>query len=164
MVAEQVAGTSLKTFWDMYVDGTAELDFSEATKTFGLKFRTTGAPSTRAYLGANTRNDAGRLVITQVRRGTPAYEAGLNVDDEILAIDDFRVRADRLAARLDQYKPGDKVTLLVARREQLNRYPLVLSAEPPRQWRLEIEGNAQETQQKQRERWLLSGGAVTTAQ
>ena len=36
-------------------------------------------------------------------------DAGLNVDDEILAIDDVRVRADGLAARLEQYKPGDKV-------------------------------------------------------
>ena len=57
--------------------------------------------------------------MTQVRRDTPADAAGLNVDDEILAIDDFRVRADQLDNRLEQYKPGDKVTLLVARREQL---------------------------------------------
>jgi predicted metalloprotease with PDZ domain len=164
MVAEQVSGASLKTFWDMYVDGTAELDLGEAAKTLGLRFRPAGGPGTRAYLGATTRNDAGRLVITQVRRGTPAYEAGLNVDDEILAIDDFRVRADRLPARLDQYKPGDKVTLLVARREQLNRFPLTLGAEPPRQWRLEIEASASEMQQRQRDRWLGGGGATTTAQ
>src|SRR6185503_11524709 len=39
--------------------------------------------------------------------------AGLNVDDEIIAIDDYRVRADRLDNRLDKYRPGDKVTLLV---------------------------------------------------
>jgi hypothetical protein len=30
------------------------------------------------------------------------------VDDEILAIDDYRVRADRLDNRLEQYRPGDK--------------------------------------------------------
>ena len=95
VVAEQVAGTSLKSFWDDAVSGTAELDYSEALKTYGLRFRP-AAPTNRAYLGANTRNDNGRLVITQVRRGTPAYEAGLNVDDEIIAIDDFRVRADQL--------------------------------------------------------------------
>ena len=76
--------------------------------------------------GINTRNDAGRLVVSQVRRDTPAIAAGLNVDDEILAIDDFRVRADRLDNRLEQYKPGDKVTLLVARREQLLRLELTL--------------------------------------
>jgi predicted metalloprotease with PDZ domain len=153
-VAEQVAGTSLKSFWDTAVEGTAELDYAAALDTFGLRFRPTGAPGTRPFLGATTRNDAGRLVVTQVRRGTPAYDAGLNVDDEILAIDDYRVRADRLAGRLEQYKPGDKVTLLVARREQLNRIPLTFGVEPPRQWRLEIDPAAGETVQRQRDRWL----------
>jgi predicted metalloprotease with PDZ domain len=153
MVAEQVAGTSLKTFWDTAVTGTAELDYTDALTAYGLRFRPAGAASTRAYLGATTRNDNGRLVVTQVRRGTPAFEAGLNVDDEILAIDDFRVRADQLPARLELYKPEDKVTLLVARREVLNRLDVRLAAEPAREWRLEVDPAATE-QTRQRERWL----------
>ena len=59
------------------------------------------------------------------------------MDDEILAIDDFRVRADRLENRLEQYKAGDKVTFLVARREQLVRIPVTFVTEPQRAWRLE---------------------------
>ena len=77
-----------------------------------------------------TRNDGGRLVVTAVRRDTPALAAGLNVDDEILAIDDVRVRADGLAARLEQYRPGDKVSLLVARRDRLTRLDVTLGADP----------------------------------
>ena len=72
-----------------------------------------------------------------MRRGTPGYEAGLNVDDEILAFDDYRVRADRLESRLEQYRPGDRVTLLVARREQLMKVEVTLGAEPAKSWRLE---------------------------
>ena len=81
-------------------------------------------------------------MITSVRRGTPGIDAGLNVDDEIVAIDDVRVRADGLAARLDQYKPGDKIALLVARRDRLMRIDLTLGAEPGRTWRLESLPNA----------------------
>ena len=36
--------------------------------------------------------------MSQVRRETPAFAAGFNVDDEILAIDEFRVRALTRAA------------------------------------------------------------------
>jgi predicted metalloprotease with PDZ domain len=158
-VAEQVAGTGLESFWAMAVEGTAELDYTEALNAYGLRFRA-AAPSNRAYLGAATRNDNGRLVISQVRRGTPAYEAGLNVDDEILAIDDFRVRADQLPTRLDQYKPSDMVTVLVARREQLIRLDVRLGSEPPRQWRLEIDSNAAQEQVRQRERWLQGNGSA----
>ena len=128
-MAEQVAGVSLEAFWDQAVTGTEELDYAEALETLGLRFRSVAAPADRPgepWLGITTRNDAGRLVVSQVRRDTPALEAGLNVDDEILAIDDFRVRADRLDNRLEQYRPGDQVTLLVARREQLMRLDLTL--------------------------------------
>jgi predicted metalloprotease with PDZ domain len=156
-VAEQVGGLSLASFWDQAVEGTSELDYREALVTLGLRFRPAPPPApdrpARAWLGMTTRNDAGRLVVSQVRRGTPAYSAGLNVDDEILAMNGFRVRADQLAARLDQYKPGDKVALLVARRDQLLTLETEFGAEPPRPWRLEVDPAATETQQ-QRDRWL----------
>ena len=161
-VVEQVAGVSLKAFWDQAVTGTDELDYKEALETLGLRFRSVAVPAERPgkpWLGINTRNDAGRLVVSQVRRDTPALAAGLNVDDEILAIDDYRVRADRLDNRLEQYKPGDKVTLLVARREQLLRLPLTLGTEPPRSWRLEVNPSANDAQQSGRGRWLNPGRA-----
>jgi len=156
-VAEQVSGLNLDSFWSTGVQGTAELDYTEALDTLGLRFRSVGPAasdrSARAWLGITTRNDGGRLVVSQVGRETPAAAAGLNVDDEIIAIDQFRVRADQLTARLDQYAPGDKVTLLVARRDQLLRLEMAFGAEPAREWRLDIDPGATEARQ-QRARWL----------
>jgi predicted metalloprotease with PDZ domain len=156
--AEQVAGTSLQAFWAKGVESAEELDYGAALEGLGLRFKPAPAPAPdrpgRAWLGMSTRNDAGRLVVTQVRRDTPAHTAGLNVDDEILGIDDFRVRADQLAARLDRYKPGDKVTLLVARREQLMRLDASLGTEPPRSWRLEVTPTPASSQTRRLERWL----------
>lgn len=100
----EVAGTDLEPWFTTVVETTEELDYTDALDWFGLRFRPVDTKDAKAWLGPNTRNDTGRLVITQVRRGTPAYDAGLNVDDEILAIDDVRVRGDQLAGRLDQYK------------------------------------------------------------
>ena len=157
-VAEQVAGQSLAPLWASAVEGTAELDYSEALETLGLRFRPAALPAparpARAWLGITTRIDNGRLLVATVRRDTPAVAAGLNVDDEILAIDEFRVRADQLNARLDQYKAGDRVTLLVARRDQLRRLEVEFGAEPARQWRVELNPAAGGTQQQQRTRWL----------
>jgi predicted metalloprotease with PDZ domain len=93
-------------------------------------------------------------VISQVRRDGPGWNGGLNVDDEILAIDEFRVRADRLEQRLQQYRPGDRVTFLVARREQLIRIPIALEREPARAWRLETLLNPTAAQTQQLDRWL----------
>ena len=161
-VAEQVTGISLKPFWDTAVESTAELDYSDALDTFGLRFKPVPpqAPDRPAkiWLGITTRNDNGRLVVTQVQRGSPADVAGINVDDEILAIDDFRVRADRFENRLEQYKPGDKVSVLVARREQLLKVDLPLGTEPVKSWRLEVNPNATEIQRRLARR--VAEGAV----
>ena len=152
-VAEQVAGTPLTGFWDASVRGTEELNYAAALDTMGLRFRP-AAQGTRAWLGATTRNDDGRLVVSQVRRETPAFAAGINVDDEILAIDDFRVRADQLPGRLDLYRPGDRVTLLLARRERLLRLPVTLGTEPARAWRLEVEPGITDAQRARLLAWL----------
>jgi len=156
--AEKVTGISLKQFWDAAVESTAELNYSEALDTFGLRFKPVPPPvadrPAKTWLGITTRNDNGRLVVTQVQRGSPADVAGINVDDEILAIGDFRVRADRFENRLEQYKPGDKVSVLVARREQLLKVDVPLMSEPVRSWRLEVNPNATEIQRRELEAWL----------
>jgi predicted metalloprotease with PDZ domain len=134
----------------------------EALDVVGLRFKTPeplmGRQPGRATLGAVTRNDNGRLLVTQVRRGTAAYEAGLNVDDEIVAIDEFRVRADQLDARMEQYIPGDRVSILVARRDRLMRLDGRLGAEPLRAWVLEVDPGASTAQRRLLDLWLTKSG------
>ncbi len=151
-VAEEVAGTSLRPFWQGAIEGTAELDYADALSTFGLRFR--DAPSGGRWLGMATRNDAGRLVVAQLRRDGPSFLAGLNVDDEIIGIDDVRVRADRFDARLAQYNAGDRITLLIVRRDQIMRVPVTLALEPSRRWRLESSGSSTEAQRRYLSSWL----------
>ena len=149
-----VAGTNLRPWFTKTAESTEELDYAEALEWFGLRFRPVDPKNQRAWLGATTRNDGGRLVVSQVRRETPAHDAGFNVDDEILAIDDVRVRADGLTGRMDQYRPGDKVTVLVARRDRLMRLEVALGAEPGRAWRLEPAPNATDEQKARLTAWI----------
>ena len=68
--------------------------------------------------------------------------------------DDFRVRPDGLTTRLEAYRPGDKVMLLVARRDQLVRLPVVLGRDPGNAWKLEPDPKATDTQKAHRRAWL----------
>jgi predicted metalloprotease with PDZ domain len=148
------AGTDLSAWFARVLTTTEELDFSAAFDWFGLRFTPVDPKTLRPTIGVATRNDAGRQVVTGVRRGTPGYQAGVNVDDEILAIDDLRVRADGLAARMDQYRAGDEVRLLVARRDRLMTLPLTLGSEPGRAWRLQPQPDATPEQQTRLAAWL----------
>ena len=148
----EVAGTDLRPWFARTAESTEELEYTEALEWFGLRFRPIEAG--RAWIGATTRNRGGRVLVSQVRRETPAHIAGLNVDDEIVAIDDIRVRADGLASRLEQYRPGAKVSLLVARRDRLMRLEMILAVEPARAWRLEPLPNATVEQKRRIADWL----------
>jgi predicted metalloprotease with PDZ domain len=101
-----------------------------------------------------TRHDGGRLVVTQVRRDTPALQAGIDVDDEIVAVDEYRVRPEGWDGRLEVYRPGDRVTILVSRRERLIQLEATFAAEPPPSWRLEEDPNAAREQRTRLEQWL----------
>jgi len=148
------AGMNLRPFFTSAVETTDELNYKEALEWFGLRFRAVDTRNQRAWLGAGTRTDSGRLVVSSVRRDTPAFAAGLNVDDEILAIDDVRVRADGLNARLEQYRAGQKVGLLVARRDRLTKLEVVLGADPGRPWRLEVDPAATDMQTQRLAAWI----------
>jgi predicted metalloprotease with PDZ domain len=160
-----MCGRSLASFWNDAIDGTVELKYAEALDYFGLRFTSeTPRPGERqkAWLGALTKVEDGRLVVTQIKRGAPAFTAGVNVDDEILAIDGFRVRADCLEQRLEQYVPGQRVTLLVARRLGVLDLSLTLGAEPMRLWRIEVDPIATPVQAERLNAWL-KGTVVQTS-
>jgi predicted metalloprotease with PDZ domain len=93
-------------------------------------------------------------VVTGVGLDTSAAAAGLRQDDEILAIDEVRVRADQLGRRLEQFAPGAKVTLLIARRDQLMRLMLPLGTEPGSKWDLDVDPAATEAQHARLVAWL----------
>jgi predicted metalloprotease with PDZ domain len=161
-VFEEVAGTGLGAWLDRAVGTVEELDYLEALDWYGLRFAPEkkeeegGEPKElpSAWLGMDVEAQGGRLMVTVVKRGTPAYEAGVNVGDEILAIDDYRVPPDGLEARLKAYRPEEKATLLVARRERLTRLPVTFGRKPPARWTLEALPGATADQKAHLAAWL----------
>jgi predicted metalloprotease with PDZ domain len=154
--ASEVAGTDLGPWFTRALESTEELDYGPALDWFGLQFRPPSPASADppGWLGAKTKIDAGRLLVENVPRGTPAYAAGVNPGDELLAIDDFRVLPEELAARLAAYRPGRGVVLLVSRREELKRLEVTLGAEPPDRWTLQIRPDATPLQRAHLMKWL----------
>ncbi|MPZ17511.1 MAG: PDZ domain-containing protein [Luteitalea sp.] len=154
----EVAGVDLESWLQDAIDTTKELDYSAALEWYGLRFKPTD-PNRRskAWLGTETAVKEGRLVATGVVRDSPAFDGGLNADDEILAIDDFRVPPERgqLDRRLASYQPGSNVSMLVARRDQLMHLDITLGEEPAAdRWTLEVDSDATDAQRANLRAWL----------
>ncbi|MDE3196169.1 MAG: M61 family metallopeptidase, partial [Acidobacteriota bacterium] len=152
-LASEVAGESLEGFFGRTLESTEELDYAEALQWFGLRFRPTERTG-QATMGAETKIEGGRLVVARIPRGTLAYDSGLNVGDEIVAIEGFRVRPEGLAERMGNYQPGDRVVVLIARREKLREIEVSLGEDPGDPWRLEISPEASTDQRRCLEVWL----------
>jgi predicted metalloprotease with PDZ domain len=134
--ASEVAGTDLSAWFAQVFDSTGELDYQEALDWFGLRFAGE-SPNRQAWLGADTKVEDGRLMVTRIPRGTPAYAAGLDTGDEIVGFADFRVRPADWDRQLANYQPGDSLPLLLARRGRMLRVTVKLASEPAGAWTLE---------------------------
>ncbi|HEX6974633.1 MAG TPA: PDZ domain-containing protein, partial [Vicinamibacterales bacterium] len=149
--ASEVAGADLGAWFTRALETTEEVDYTPALEWYGLRFEPAeGGAVAEAWLGARTRIENNRLLVEIVPRETPAWRAGLNVGDEIVAIEDFRVRADQLDDRLKAYKPGEKVSVLVARRDEMRKLDVTLGAAPRDTWQLEPRSGASAEQQAHR--------------
>ena len=64
-----------------------------------------------------------------------------------------RTVLDQMAARLELYKAGDHVSLLVARRDKLTRLDLTFGTEPAR-FQLELKRDATSAERRHLDDWL----------
>lgn len=151
-LASEVAGVDLGPWFARYAAGTEDLDYGPALRWLGLRLAA-GADADAGWLGVQTHAAGGRLVIAEVLREGPAWQAGLNPDDELLAIEGYRVTPGAYPERLRQYRPGTRITVLVARREKLVELPVVLG-DPPVEPRLEFDPKVDDRIVRRRMAWL----------
>jgi len=126
--SELAAGKSLEDFFAKYVRGEAEIDYDAIFNGVGLKMNITEPNRRRAYLGADTAEEGGRLTIRSIPADTPAYEQGLNTGDQIVAIDGYRASQSFLQTYLGEKKPNDKVKLTIFRFDKLRDIDFTLGS------------------------------------
>ena len=152
---------NLNAWFDQVLDSVDELDYSEALDWFGLNLTMSESVDTPTdeeripgWIGLTPRMSDDDLFVTQVTRGTPGFDAGFNVGDEILAIDGYRVRASSWDSRLEQYGIGEEASVLVARRGRLLPLRVVFGKKPDALWKLEPRTVQTNSQSYRVDSWL----------
>ena len=153
---ERVSGLPLAAWLAAAVDGTEELDYGPALAAYGLQFAPLPPPVAGAplWLGLTTRLEGGRVVVAQVRRGGPAHQAGLQVEDELIALDGWRLLTARWSERLRGLPPDHPITLQIWRRQRLHALPIKPQKTPACSWRLMSIAEPSPAQLATRQAWL----------
>jgi predicted metalloprotease with PDZ domain len=142
---EAVAGSAFQDFFDRYIRGTAEIDYNSFLKHAGMRLVTEvkkddarlDPAQAGAWLGASITDANGQAVVQNVMEDSPAWRAGLNAGDQVVALDGFRVTAAALPERLADRRAGDTVALTVFRRDELRTIKVVLGARPADTYKIE---------------------------
>jgi predicted metalloprotease with PDZ domain len=144
-ISEMMAGKSLEDFFAKYVRGRADIDYRAILSGIGLQLKDNKGRET-PYLGANMRQEGDRLTITSVPKGTPAYEQGLNTNDQLVAVDGARANQTFLQNYLGEKKVGDKVKLTVFRFDELREIEITLGGRARSAYQIAALENATEEQ------------------
>lgn len=127
-VIESIADCSLSNFFHRYLNTTEELSFDKYLEPFGLRLVADNTDNQPPFVGMTVKTENGREVIKFVEAGSPAQQAGIDIGDELLALDGLRVSADQWGDRLRDYAAGDTIELSVFHQDELKTYAVVLAA------------------------------------
>lgn len=108
-------------WWQENIHGYVDVDFNKLLVKAGLtmSYGETDKLKQEAWTGIKTKVVSSGLAITHIEKNSPAWQAGLMLDDIIVAINELRVVDQDLTTRLKNFKPNDEIRITFFRRDEL---------------------------------------------
>jgi predicted metalloprotease with PDZ domain len=149
---EKFCGKNLDEFYKNYIYGFADIDYGEYLHHAGYRLTDELAGNNDPNLGVITTSTNNKIVVTHVLRGTAAWIDGLNVNDEITAVDSVKVTD--MSTILNGKKPGDKISVSVLRDGLPLTLPVTLLKKTQVKYKIESVDSPSEQQLVVRKKWL----------
>ncbi|GAB1576505.1 M61 family metallopeptidase [Bordetella petrii] len=127
-LVREATGVDVRRFVARHAYGTADVPLAELLAPHGIALQWK-APVNIPSLDVRTRKQGDGLALATVFEGGAAHRGGLSAGDVLVAVDGLRVDAPAgLDLLLAQYRPGDRVTVHVFRRDELRAFTVRLAA------------------------------------
>ena len=115
-------GQDMTAFFQKYIDGTEVIPYSMYFLPLGVEVSDVGG--VKPVFGANVTEEGGKVIIKSIRANSSAEDAGLSVNDEVIACMNYRVDKAMLDALMNGAAVGDEFELTISR-DQLMRKVIV---------------------------------------
>lgn len=149
---EKFAGKSLDSFYENYIYGLTPLAYNQYLGYAGYTTTDELAAGNGPSLGISIGYSNGKKIVATVLRGSAAWVDGINVNDELIAIDGNPITD--FATILNGKKPGDKITVTVNRDGLPLTLPVTLLKDNRVKYKIEALPNATPAQLEVRKKWL----------
>lgn len=138
-------------WWQTHINTPLSIDFSALLKKAGLKMDYSKDSKSVAYTGMKPDSS---LMLTQVLRGSPAWNAGIVVGDEIVAVNGLKVTAKGFDARIKDFKVGGQIEITLFSDDRLKSVLLTLGEQQSGQLMLTSVKKPSRSQKAFFEAWL----------
>ncbi|MBB2146369.1 PDZ domain-containing protein [Pedobacter sp. LMG 31464] len=117
-------------FFKNYVYGTAKNDYAKLLLNAGFVLRKSNPE--KAYTGFGRIDfENGKATLGSTTQGTPAYDAGLDIGDNLLTVDGIEIKDQAALTKItDAHKPGDIITIKYTYRGEEKTTKLTFSENP----------------------------------
>lgn len=149
---EKFAGKNLDDFYKKYVAGVNDIDYNQYLGYAGYKITDQLSGENVPYLGIATSNIGGRIIVTSVLRNGPGWVDGINVDDQVTAINGNAIT--NMPDALNGKKVGDKIIVTVLRDGISVELPVTLQHNPQVKYKIESVATPTTVQLAVRNKWL----------
>lgn len=154
-MVEKVAGRSFEKIYRDYINGTAQIKFNDHLGHAGLYLTNDNEGNNSPYLGITSSLREGKISVSSVMRGSPAWKDGLNVNDEILAVNNTRISGlTELDKFLSSKRIGDQVNFLITRDGVPQTIKVTLEPNPNTSYRIVVDETPTAEQLAVRKKWL----------
>ena len=135
-IISEATTIDIKDFYSKYISGYEDPDFKQLLSAAGLSLVIEHEKSTdiksedKGWFGADLKYENELVIVKQVPVDTPAYKAGIYANDEIIALNNYRVMAKTFNDRLVLYPPATTIELLISRGGKILKVPVLLESSP----------------------------------
>ncbi|MCF8713282.1 M61 family metallopeptidase [Joostella atrarenae] len=135
-------------FFNKYIYKSEMPDYATLFESIGFNYT---QDQEKVFTGftANTHN----IITRNIKKGTPAYEAGLDTGDKIIAINNKNLDNEHTAEKaITDYKVGDVITIKYSRYGTERETKLTLTSDPT--YAISLDEKARRKIEKHRNAWL----------
>lgn len=129
-ILKSLSGKDYQAWWEQYVDNPVSLDFDTMFAKAGLQVGYGEDAKTQVDAGISLTGNHNDLTIGHVKRNGPAWLAGVNAGDEVVAVNGLKVTASGFEKRLADFKAGDVIKLTVFNNDSLVTRSITLTEKP----------------------------------
>lgn len=147
-----VSGIDFAPYFQKYINTTAPLDIEFCFELLGVQIKDSSEKN-KVFLGISTQLREGKLIITQLDKNYGAYKGGLSAEDEIIAIDGFRVSRD-FATVYSHKQVNDTIEVLVSRQGAIKSNKITLTEDKRKNLTFVFTANSSDNQNALLKKWL----------